>query len=162
MGRVLIKFNPRRVSTIAGGYMRGRPDSDDVDVVFTHSDAPRVRDSASSSYGGFMNADSLEKALTVFTLPPSSLFHNGAARRRLELIFTPPKIYSTTVLEWTASTMFQPDIRRWTKDKLWLKLDSLGITRRYDSKDFYPKTEKEVFGLFGPEWIDPTSRDATL
>lgn len=33
-------------------------------------------------------------------------------------------------------------------------------TRRYDSKEFYPKTEKEVFDLFGLEWVDPVWRNA--
>ena len=35
-------------------------------------------------------------------------------------------------------------------------------TRRYDSKPFYPKTEKEVFDLFGLEWVDPTWRNADV
>ncbi|KAI1781802.1 hypothetical protein LXA43DRAFT_606833 [Ganoderma leucocontextum] len=113
--------------------------------------------------------DNLDKALTVFTVPPSSPFHNGAARRQPELIFTPPKIYSTTILGWTGSIMFQPDIRRWTKDKVSLKFGSLGmcvcwrLVRQYATDmDFYPKTGKGVFDLFWPEWTDPTWRDATL
>ena len=33
-------------------------------------------------------------------------------------------------------------------------------TRKYDSKPFYPKTEKEVFDLLGLEWVDPVWRNA--
>ena len=34
--------------------------------------------------------------------------------------------------------------------------------RRFDSKPFYPKSEKEVFNLFGLEWVDPTFRNADI
>ena len=43
--------------------------------------------------------DSLEKALTVFTLPASSPLYDGT-RRRLDLIFVPPEVYWTAVLGW--------------------------------------------------------------
>ncbi|KAI1785267.1 Nucleotidyltransferase [Ganoderma leucocontextum] len=188
MDRVVMKeldeFEPGCVSTIVGGYRRGKPESNDVDIVFTHPNASKVKGLCKRfvrrlhergmvthvmHLGGFhahnplkqQHWDSLEKALTVFTLPPSSPFYDGT-RRRLDLIFAPPEIYWTAVLGWTGSIMFQRDIRQWAKEKLGMKFDSSGITRRYDSKEFYPKTEKEVFDLLGMEWVDPTWRNADL
>ncbi|PIL32799.1 hypothetical protein GSI_04916 [Ganoderma sinense ZZ0214-1] len=188
MGRVVMKelneFEPGCVSTIAGGYRRGKPESNDVDIVFTHPDASKIKGLCKRfvrrlhergmvthvmHLGGFhahnplrqQHWDSLEKALTVFTLPASSPLYDGT-RRRLDLIFAPPEIYWTAVLGWTGSIMFQRDLRQWAKDKLGMKFDSSGITRRYDSKEFYPKTEREVFDLLGLEWVDPTWRNADL
>ncbi|KAM5545049.1 hypothetical protein V8D89_001160 [Ganoderma adspersum] len=188
MGRVVMKeldeLEPGCVSTISGGYRRGKPESNDVDIVFTHPDASKVKGLCKRfvhrlhergmvthvmHLGGFhahnplrqQHWDSLEKALTVFTLPASSPLYDGT-RRRLDLIFAPPEIYWTAVLGWTGSIMFQRDLRQWAKDKLGMKFDSSGITRRYDSKEFYPKGEKEVFDLLGLEWIDPTWRNADL
>lgn len=79
--------------------------------------------------------------------------------------------------------MFQRDLRQWAKDKCGMKFDSSGMcvpfsfvlrfylwltllapprTRRYDSKEFYPRTEKEAFELLGLEWVDPVWRNADL
>ncbi|OSX61678.1 hypothetical protein POSPLADRAFT_1145446 [Postia placenta MAD-698-R-SB12] len=184
MSRVVMdeldELEPGCVSTIVGGYRRGKSESSDVDIVFTHPDAERVKglcrrlvrrlhEHGMYNLSGFhghnplrnTHWDSLEKALTVFTLPKSSSLHNGI-RRRLDLIFAPPEVYWTAVIGWTGSIMFQRDIRQWSKDKLAMKFDSSGITRRYDSKAFYPKTEKEVFDLLRLEWIDPMWRNADV
>ncbi|KAH9944599.1 Nucleotidyltransferase [Amylocystis lapponica] len=186
MGRVVMaelhEIEPGCVNTIVGGYRRGKPESNDVDIVFTHPDPTRVRGlckrlvrrlhergmvthvmhlSGFHSHNPLRTThwDSLEKALTVFILPPSSPFSSGT-RRRLDLIFAPPEVYWTAVVGWSGSIMFQRDLRQLAKDKHAMKFDSSGITRRYDSKQFFPKTEKEVFDLFGLEWVDPTLRNA--
>ncbi|KAH9915905.1 Nucleotidyltransferase [Fomitopsis serialis] len=178
----LAELEPGCVSTIVGGYRRGKPESNDVDIVFTHPDAGvmkglckrfvrRLYERGMVSHvmhlSGFhghnplrtTHWDSLEKALTVFTLPNSSQIHNGI-RRRLDMIFAPPEVYWTAVIGWSGSIMFQRDLRQWAKDKLAMKFDSSGITRRYDSKMFFPKTEKEAFDLLGLEWVAPEWRNA--
>ena len=38
----------------------------------------------------------------------------------------------------------------------------VGSTRLHDSKQFYPRSEKEVFDLLGLEWIAPEWRNADL
>ncbi|CDO72628.1 hypothetical protein BN946_scf184985.g47 [Trametes cinnabarina] len=186
MGRAVMhelnELEPGCVSTIVGGHRRGKPESNDVDIVFTHPDAEKVKGLCKrfvrklhkrgmvthvmhlSGFHGHnplrtTHWDSLEKALTVFILPQSSPFYRGT-RRRLDLIFAPPQVYWTAVIGWSGSIMFQRDLRQWAKDKLGMKFDSSGITRRYDSKEIHPKTEKEVFDLFGLEWVDPTWRNA--
>ncbi|KAI0764354.1 Nucleotidyltransferase [Trametes elegans] len=188
MGRVVMhalnELEPGCVSTIVGGYRRGKPESNDVDIVFTHPDAIKVKGlckrlvarlhelgmvthvmhlSGFHSHNPLRTThwDSLEKALIVFILPTSSPLHTGV-RRRLDLIFAPPEAYWTAVVGWSGSIMFQRDLRLWAQDKFGMKFDSSGITRRYDSKEIFPKTEKEVFDLFGLEWVDPVWRNADL
>jgi len=39
----LAELEPGCVSTIVGGYRRGKPESNDVDIVFTHPDAGVVK-----------------------------------------------------------------------------------------------------------------------
>ncbi|KAI0090579.1 Nucleotidyltransferase [Irpex rosettiformis] len=186
MGRVIMReldeLEPGCISTIVGGYRRGKPESNDVDIVFTHPNPATVKGLCKrfvrrlhekgmvthvmhlSNFRGHnplrtTHWDSLEKALTVFTLLPSSPFYKGT-RRRLDLIFALPEVYWTAIIGWTGSIMFERDLRLWAKDKVVMKFDSSGITRRYDSKPFYPKTEKEVFDLLGLEWVGPTWRNA--
>ncbi|KAH8103597.1 Nucleotidyltransferase [Cristinia sonorae] len=185
----LDELEPGCVSTIVGGYRRGKSESNDVDIVFTHPDASKVKGlckrlvdrlyergmvthvmhlSNFHSHNPLRTThwDSLEKSLTVFILPPSSPYYkenNGhGMRRRLDLIFARPEVYWCAVVGWSGSIMFQRDLRQWAKDKCGMKFDSSGITRRYDSKPFYPKTEKEIFDLFGLEWVDPTMRNADV
>jgi len=195
IGQELEEVQPGCVWTIVGGHRRGKPMSNDVDIVFTHPDAEKVKGlcerfinrlyergfvSHVMHLSGFHahNAlrtthwDSLEKALTVFTLPEDSHFaqdfpvgkdgkvQRRGVRRRLDLIFALPDVYWTAVIGWTGSIMFQRDLRQWAKDKKGYKFDSSGIARRRDSKQLFPKTEKDVFDLFGLEWIDPVWRNA--
>ncbi|EIW53979.1 Nucleotidyltransferase [Trametes versicolor FP-101664 SS1] len=184
IGRVVMReldaLEPGCVSTIVGGYRRGKTESNDVDIVFTHPDAGKVKGLCKrfvkhlhergmvthvmhlSSFHAHdplrtTHWDTLEKSLTVFVLPRA-----GAVRRRLDLIFAPPEVYWTAVVGWSGSIMFQRDLRQWAKDRCGMKFDSSGITRRYDSKEFHPRTEKEVFELLGLEWVDPVWRNADL
>ncbi|KAI0062418.1 Nucleotidyltransferase [Artomyces pyxidatus] len=168
---------PGCVSTIVGGYRRGKTASNDVDIVFTHPDGTktvglctklvkRLHERGLVTHVMHLSSfhahnalrthhwDSLEKSLTVFR-PPSP----DATRRRVDLIFALPQTYWTAVVGWTGSTMFERDLRSAAKAQ-GMKFDSSGITRRHDSKVFYPRTEKEVFDIFGLPWIDPSLRNA--
>ncbi|KAH7883222.1 hypothetical protein F5I97DRAFT_1903328 [Phlebopus sp. FC_14] len=129
-------------SVIVGGYRRGKQESNDVDIVISHSDwvfgsqqgkglckrlVQRLYERGFVTHvmhlSGFHehNAlrthhwDSLEKALTVFTLPRGP----GQTRvhRRLDLIFAAPGVFWTAVVGWTGSTMFQRDLRLWAKQQ---------------------------------------------
>ncbi|KAL1945244.1 hypothetical protein VTO73DRAFT_2095 [Trametes versicolor] len=126
IGRVVMReldaLEPGCVSTIVGGYRRGKPESNDVDIVFTHPDAGKVKGlckrfvrhlhargmvthvmhlSNFHAHDPLRTAhwDTLEKSLTVFVLPPSSALNSSVpVRRRLDLIFAPPEVYWTAVV----------------------------------------------------------------
>jgi len=168
-------LEPLCVSTVVGGYRRGKPASNDIDIVFTHPDATSAKDlcarlverlrsaglvthvmylSGFHEYNALRTAqwDSLEKALTVYRSP------NDGRYRRVDLIFALPETYWTAVVGWTGATMFQRDLRSAAKS-IGLKFDSSGITRRRDSRLIYPRSEKEVFDVIGVPWVDPTLRN---
>ncbi|KAK7057567.1 DNA-directed DNA/RNA polymerase mu [Favolaschia claudopus] len=182
----LEKLRPECSSTIVGGYRRGKAESNDVDIVITHPKLVSGSDQVMSlgqmlvnrlherglithvmHLSGFhppdalrtSNWDTLEKALTVFILPPVE----GSRRvhRRLDLIFAAPEAYWTAITGWTGSKMFERDLRLWAKER-GMKFDSSGITRRRDSKQYFPRSEQEVFDVLGLQWIDPTLRNADL
>ncbi|KAH9174946.1 Nucleotidyltransferase [Lactarius sanguifluus] len=186
---------PGCVSTLVGGYRRGKPSSNDVDIVFTHPNKTSAKGLCTKLVERLRSADlvklthadlssfhehdalrtaqwdSLEKALTVYRP------HNGL-HRRVDLICAIPETYWTAVIGWTGGTMFERDLRmaceidvcsvffcRPDESRLisvsasGLKFDSTGITRRQDSKLFYPRSEKEVFDIIGLPWVDPTLRN---
>jgi len=166
---------PGCVGTIVGGYRRGKPASNDIDIVFTHANTTsakglcarlveRLRSvglvthvmhlSGFHEYDALRTAqwDSLEKALTVYRTP------NNGRHRRVDLICALPETYWTAVVGWTGGTMFQRDLRSAAK-AIGLKFDSSAITRRRDSQLIYPRSEKEVFDIIGLPWVDPTLRN---
>lgn len=165
---------PGCVSTIVGGYRRGKPTSNDIDIVFTHPNQTsakglcarlieRLRSAGLVKYLIHLSSfrehdalrtaqwDSLEKALTVYRS------HSGS-HRRVDLICALPETYWSAVIGWTGGTMFERDLRMAAKS-IGLKFDSSGITRRRDSQLFYPRSEKEVFDIIGQPWVDPTLRN---
>jgi DNA polymerase IV len=216
---------PGCVSTICGGYRRGKPLSNDVDIVFTHPN-PSVLEGlckrivihlvergnySSIAYSisyelililnrpGYLRSsyvaspparlytdvltdyahartqmdmrehhfDALEKALALFVLPSSSTFaqaqvreHGHVLQRRLDIIFARPEQYWCAVVGWSGSTMFQRDLRWWAKHEKEMKFDSAGITRRRDTKIYYPRSEVEVFQTLGLEYIAAEWRNA--
>lgn len=170
----LHSIEPGCVSTIVGGYRRGKPSSNDIDIVFTHPTkmsakglcarlVERLRSAGLVTYVLHLSSfhehdalrtaqwDSLEKALTVYRS------HNGL-HRRVDLICAIPETYWTAVIGWTGGTMFERDLRLAAKS-IGLKFDSTGITRRRDSQLFYPQSEKEVFDIIGLPWVAPTLRN---
>ncbi|KAJ6589871.1 hypothetical protein DFH09DRAFT_976338 [Mycena vulgaris] len=182
----LEKLRPDCLSTIVGGYRRGKVESNDVDIVITHptlvsgSDqvkglgerlVNRLYDRGWYQFPLYLSGfhppdalrtshwDTLEKALTVFILPPDAS-SGRRIHRRLDLIFAAPEAYWTAITGWTGSKMFERDLRLWAKVERGLKFDSSGITRRRDSKQYFPRSEQEVFDILGLEWIDPTMRNA--
>ncbi|KAG8221279.1 hypothetical protein J3R82DRAFT_1445 [Butyriboletus roseoflavus] len=132
-------------SIIVGGYRRGKLESNDVDIVISHTDWDRGADKVQglckklvqrlhdrglvkyilrrSDMSGYHphnvfrthHWDSLEKALTVFVLSYDSV--RKRTYRRVDLTFATPDIFWTAVVGWTGSTMFQRDLRLWAKQK---------------------------------------------
>ncbi|KAH9953842.1 hypothetical protein BC827DRAFT_1145318 [Russula dissimulans] len=166
---------PGCVGTLVGGYRRGKPASNDIDIVFTHPNAKSTKDlcarlverlrsvglvthvmhlSSFHEHNALRTShwDSLEKALTVYRSPSDGRY------RRVDLISALPETYWTAVVGWTGGTMFERDLRSAAK-AIGLKFDSSGITRRHDSKLIYPRSEKEVFDIIGLPWVDPTLRN---
>jgi len=171
--------------TITGGYRRGKSMSNDVDIVFTHPTpgvdrglckrlVQRLKSRGMVSNVMHLSSfraphrirksqwDSLEKALTVFRLPPETKFYDGGRRihRRVDLIFAPVEVYWCAVIGWTGSTMFERDLRQWTKDNRGWKFDSSGMVQLSNSEPVLATSERHVFELCGLEWIDPTMRNA--
>ncbi|KAF8528055.1 Nucleotidyltransferase [Hysterangium stoloniferum] len=106
--------------------------------------------------------DTLDKALTIFRLPSKEGSMERSFHRRVDLIFAPIATYWTAVVGWTGSTLFERDLRLWAKQKMGMKFDNSGITRRRDTKPFFPMSEHAVFEILGLEWIDPTLRNADV
>ncbi|KAJ3748630.1 hypothetical protein DFH05DRAFT_1473480 [Lentinula detonsa] len=125
------------VSTITGGYRRGKDKSNDIDIVISHKDlksgggqvkglcaelVKRLYDKGLVTHVMHLSSfrehnalrtshwDSLEKALTVFKLPDQQKKHQHV-HRRLDLVFAAPEVYWTAVVGWTGSRMFERDLK---------------------------------------------------
>ncbi|KAJ7741502.1 hypothetical protein B0H14DRAFT_2989395 [Mycena olivaceomarginata] len=105
--------------------------------------------------------DTLEKALTVFILPPDAGSPRRRIHRRLDLIFAAARgVLDRDNRMVTGSKMFERDLRLWAKVECSRFFCPPHSTRRRDSKRYFPRSEQEVFEILGLEWIDPTLRNA--
>ena len=91
---------------------------------------------------------------------------NPNVHRRVDIIISPWKTAGCAVLGWSGGTMFQRDLRFYTRHKLGLKFDSSGVRTVTTGEwvdlekgdgDMLAK-EKRVFSGLGLEWRDPTER----
>ncbi|XP_076142101.1 DNA nucleotidylexotransferase isoform X1 [Alosa pseudoharengus] len=79
---------------------------------------------------------------------------------RLDLVAPPADRFAYTLLGWSGSTQFERDLRRFARLERGMLLDNHAL---YDkSKDvFLPaKTEEDIFGHLGLEYIEPWQRNA--
>ncbi|KAE9367852.1 Nucleotidyltransferase [Stipitochalara longipes BDJ] len=91
---------------------------------------------------------------------------NPNVHRRVDIIISPWKTAGCAVLGWSGGTMFQRDLRNYTRHQLGLKFDSSGVRRVATGEwmdlekgdgDMLAK-EKRVFSGLELEWRDPTER----
>ncbi|KAB5592104.1 Finger of DNA polymerase lambda domain containing protein [Ceratobasidium theobromae] len=161
--------------TICGGYRRGKPFSNDIDIIFTHKQPGLERhlctkfvehlrsrgivihtlhESAYTSNhedthgrlkSGRTSMDVLDKALVILKFPNS-------VHRRVDLIFAPYNVYWTAVVGWTGSKQFERDLRIHAKQQ----------TRLRDSKPVVAYSEEEVFSVLGLKYVAPELRNADI
>lgn len=168
--------------TICGGYRRGKPRSNDVDVVICRE--PKVQDGLGPGDHGIHelvtklkrrglmaynvnvmrhtegdadNAVHLDVAEIVF-LPPRSALVPAPKHRRVDLVLCPPSIYGAAVLGWTGAKTFEKDLRRWAKTKGY-KFHSTGLRERETNKVVPTRTEEDVFELLGLRYMPPQWRN---
>ncbi|KAH7101561.1 Nucleotidyltransferase [Auriculariales sp. MPI-PUGE-AT-0066] len=179
IGKELNEIEPGCVWEICGGYRRGKAESNDVDIVFTHPEARRIPGlctrlveklkqaglvTRSWSHlqtfhkpkpGQTPRLPGLDKSLLVFRMSEKHL------ARRVDLIFAKPEVFWTAVVGWTGSIMFERDLRLWAA-KCGFKFNDSGILRLRDTKFIPVRSEREVFDVVGLEYIEPQWRNADL
>ncbi|KAG8852747.1 hypothetical protein FRB91_006028 [Serendipita sp. 411] len=177
------------IHTITGGYRRGKSESNDIDIVFSHEQSGQGRGAlhilvsrlqkqglithilpatsfrTPGSMKSYAENEALERVLCVFMLPddsPSFPYNpsgNRRLHRRVDLIFAPIETYWCAVVGWTGSIMFERDIRSWCKDKFKYKFDSSGLTRRSDLSRIPVHSERHLFQLIGLQYVPPSMRN---
>ncbi|GAA5880849.1 hypothetical protein JCM3774_000499 [Rhodotorula dairenensis] len=174
---------------IAGGYRRGKTQSNDVDllIAFPHQDGKerkmlrrlcnRLQAKDLIPPDGILSFsepatlrtinenkkassfDSLDKALVIFRHPANNTTRKRDMYRRVDLIFARWPSFGAAVLGWSGSTQFERDLRKHA-EKLGYKFDSGGLRVR-GSNDVVPTmTEQDVFRALKLKYIPPEFRNA--
>ncbi|KAL7410968.1 hypothetical protein BDY24DRAFT_417563 [Mrakia frigida] len=179
----LEKISPGCIYEICGGYRRGRLNSNDCDLIFTHPSSGasqridtemldklvenlqktgeycgvllNVLTGSHLTFGGGAPKSSqlVHQRLTILRLPGE-----GHIRRRVDLIFSQYESYWPCVIGWTGSTQRQAQ-------SLDLKFHSTGITRQRDGalvKVDPRKGERGIFDALKIEWREPWERCADI
>lgn len=176
--------------TICGGYRRGKLESNDIDLIFTHPEGPGQEKLASDlatkltkrlhqagivthvmHLPSFRNRQGVhlrpanrkgwDKLEKVMTVMKLPPRDDEHRRhRRVDLVYAPREVYGCAIVGWTGSIQFERDIRLWAKQKMQMKFDSSGITRLRDTKNIPVSSEREVFKVLGLDYVDPVLRNA--
>nr|XP_031863438.1 uncharacterized protein CI109_001314 [Kwoniella shandongensis]KAA5530510.1 hypothetical protein CI109_001314 [Kwoniella shandongensis] len=172
-------FIPGCEYTICGGYRRGKPQSNDVDVVFcppkddqdigllrdlylrlselgiiTHVLHVTHREVNEPIHASPQNFDNLDKAFVIFKLPGKGRLH-----RRVDLISAPKDRYASAVLSWSGSMMFERDLKRYAENERGYKFRA-GLIRVTTGEEFNLETERDIFSFLGLRYVPPELRNA--
>ncbi|KAK8864578.1 hypothetical protein IAR55_001828 [Kwoniella newhampshirensis] len=172
-------FIPGCEYTICGGYRRGKPQSNDVDVVFappkqdqdigllkdlylrlsdlgiiTHVLHVTHREEDVPIHASPQNFDNLDKAFVIFKLPGKGRLH-----RRVDLISAPRDRYASAVLSWSGSMMFERDLKRYAENERGYKFRA-GLIKITTGEEFNLKTERDIFSFLGLRYVPPELRNA--
>ncbi|KAL7421959.1 hypothetical protein Q5752_003731 [Cryptotrichosporon argae] len=164
--------------TICGGYRRGKPESNDVDIVFrtpeydqdvgllrlltrrlsamgivTHVLHTTTRDVNAPIHASANNFDNLDKAFVILRLSGP-----GRTHRRVDLIMAPRERYAAAILSWSGSMMFERDLRRYAEDRGYRFRAGLVVRQTGEEVNF--ETEREIFQHLGLRYVPPELRNA--
>ncbi|WVQ73950.1 hypothetical protein IAR50_003531 [Cryptococcus sp. DSM 104548] len=166
--------------TICGGYRRGKPQSNDVDIVLcppeqdqdigllraaylrmselgliTHVLHVTHRDLTTPIRAAPQNFDNLDKAFVIFKLAgPGRRLH-----RRVDIISAPRERYASAVLSWTGSMMFERDLKRFAEHERGYKFRA-GLIEIANGREVNLGTEREIFEFLGLKYVPPELRNA--
>lgn len=141
---------------IVGSYRRGRPDSGDIDMLLTGSDASGsltafVEALREQGYIREILAHGDHKCMAIAALP------SGEARR-LDLLITPPDEFPFAVLYFTGSDGFNVKMRSHALTRGYT-LNEHGISRLTSGRAVHGiRTERDIFALLKMVWREPHER----
>ncbi|GAA5993476.1 hypothetical protein JCM11641_002670 [Rhodosporidiobolus odoratus] len=185
----LDRLEPGAHIVIAGGYRRGKLESNDVDLLITypHQDGKergilrklcrRLEAKGLIPLHGILSFsepatlrstrenkkassfDSLDKALVVFRHPANATTRPREIYRRVDLIVCRWPSMGAAIAGWSGSTQFERDLRKHA-EKLGYKFDSGGLRVRGTSEVIPTMMEKDVFRALKLKYIPPEHRNA--
>ncbi|PWN89934.1 Nucleotidyltransferase [Acaromyces ingoldii] len=170
---------PDAVYTICGGFRRGKPQSNDVDIVFADT-SPSTR-SQLTAMEELLRAlkkkayvthiinvttpsDKYERVFSrldiaeVVVLPPRSDTVPRSHYRRVDIIFSPLKTYGAAVLGWTGSRQFERDLRRIAQSRGYT-FHSTGLTSNNDKTTLETTREEDIFSVLEIPYMPPELRN---
>ena len=142
--------------TIAGSYRRGKPDSGDIDVLFSSK--------SKKKYDEFI--DKLKEAnYLVDDLARGPKKYNGMCRygrnpcRRIDIMYTKPCEYPFAIMYFTGSMEFNTMVRQKCLDR-GLSLNEYSLKDNNTKKvvDHKFSVEKDIFDYLDIEYVEPEDR----
>ena len=133
-------------ATIAGSYRRRKETVGDIDILATSLDPDRV-------IGHFTSYDDVKKIISEGTTRSSVLLKSGL---QVDLRVVDPKSYGAAMLYLTGSKAHNIRLRSIAQDKGW-KINEYGV---FEGESYLAgKTETDIYGLFGMDYIEPELRE---
>ena len=173
-------IRPGCLSTICGGFRRGKVESNDVDLVITDPNPASVSDqitcmedllrqlkkraiithvvNVTTPSSTFETVFSHLDIAEVVVLPPASSVVPVPRHRRVDIIFCPHHTYGAAVLGWTGSRQFERDLRLLAKHR-GFKFHSTGLVYQGDTQPLDARREEDIFALLKIPYMPPHLRN---
>lgn len=165
--KIIKKISNNLVYVICGSYRRGKPTSNDIDVLLVHKKIINKKDlEANTNYlKKFVEKLKKDKFIVDDIDKNYNVKYMGFAKyksnpvRRLDIMYVPYDSYHTSLLHFTGSWEFNRKIRELALD-LGYTLNQYGLYKLTKDKKLRIKTksENDVLHKLGLEYIEPKNR----
>lgn len=136
---------------IVGSYRRGKSESNDIDVLVTHSGA----------FESTVLADVIEllSEILLHTLKQGVRSYSGitVSERRIDIKLFTNDEYPTALMYFTGSAAFNVNIRNTAAD-LGMKLNEYELVYRNNGEIIPVKTERNIFEALELDYVSPINR----
>lgn len=163
MRKYLARVDSGLKMIVCGSFRRKATSSGDIDVLIYHEDLPDMDSVEDNSYLqdilGYLKADRfLVDDLTIKgNTKYMGMCKIGSIVRRIDIRFIPSDCLGAALLYFTGSGDFNKNMRTYALKKGYT-INEYGIWKSKGKKLMATKTEADIFGVLGLEYVEPWDR----
>lgn len=166
------KFLNKKISKnlkmiICGSYRRKATTSGDIDIIFYHNDITTDEDLLNSE-DNYLDYIVKELKTSKFLIDDLTIkgktkymglcrFADKYPARRIDIRFIPKNVLGSAMLYFTGSGDFNKNMRTFALKKGYT-INEYGIYYLDTKKKIHTKTEEDIFGILGLEYVEPQNR----
>ena len=166
--KIFRKIDKKIIGTVCGSYRRGKPTSNDIDVMIVHKDIITKSDVNNSNYLEVIVNKLIDTGIIIDSLTGTDVKTKfmGFCRignhhiRRIDIRFMPFQSYHAALIYFTGSGSFNRKMRTVAMSKNMLLNEYVLYKKKGDKKKLIiVKSEKEIFDILGMKYLDPEKRN---
>ena len=135
---------------IVGSFRRGKPDSGDIDVIFSSDNQ--------NDFDRLISEFNIEYFLTKGKKKVMCFYKINDVMRRIDFLYTPISEYPFALLYFTGSKLLNIKMRKIAKNDKELSLNEKGFFKGTKMIDDNFNSEEDIFDYLGMKYLKPLDR----